>query len=88
MGERDLLAVADRVQLLVNAISDETDFPLQAPGRHFVNHQLCFRVLGPAMNIERSREGEGFSLFSVSRSGIGRHERAILGWLPLPMADR
>ena len=27
MGERDLLTVADRGQLLVNAISDETDFP-------------------------------------------------------------
>jgi hypothetical protein len=27
MGERDLLTVADRVQLLVNAISDETDYP-------------------------------------------------------------
>ena len=27
MGERDLLTVADRVQLLVNAISDETDSP-------------------------------------------------------------
>ena len=27
MGERDLLTLADRVQLLVNAISDETDYP-------------------------------------------------------------
>jgi hypothetical protein len=27
MGERDLLTVEDRVQLLVNAISDETDYP-------------------------------------------------------------
>jgi hypothetical protein len=29
MGERALLTVEDRVQLLVNAISDETDYPPQ-----------------------------------------------------------